>query len=271
MALLPYQFLDAVASIGVRNQDNSISWIGTGFFVGRCIDNPNNVVPFLVTNRHVVEQFKQVVVRMKKRNGGDLQVMNVTLEDNGVRLYKTHPLPNIDIAVLLLDANSIKENDLDFQCINIDTQAMPSKELRENGVDEGALIYMLGFPMGLVNVNSNLPLCRLGCIARMSETQIKEEHNILVDVQNFPGNSGSPLVLRPETATIIGTKSLNKSVLVGIIHSYIPYQEKLVNNQTGQVVEIRSENSGIANAHPVEYIREVVDLILPPQQIIQQH
>lgn len=270
MALIPYQYLDAVTSIGVRNQDNSISWIGTGFFVGRCVDNPNQVVPFLVTNRHVFESFEQVVIRVKKKNG-ELQVMNVTLVENGERLYKTHPLPDIDIAVILLDPNTIKNNNLDFQCINIDLQAMSSKELRENGVDEGSLIYMLGFPMGLVNVNSNLPLCRLGCIARMSETQIQEAHNILVDVQNFPGNSGSPIVLRPDTATIIGTKSLNMSVLVGIINSYIPYQEKLVNSQTRQVVEIRSENSGIANAHPVEYIREVVNLILSPQQIIQQY
>lgn len=270
MALIPYQYLDAVTSIGVRNQDNSISWIGTGFFVGRCIDNPNQVVPFLVTNRHVFESFEQVVIRAKKKNG-ELQVMNVNLVKNGARLFKTHSLPDIDIAVILLDTNTIKDNNLDFQCINIDLQAMSSKELRENGVDEGSLIYMLGFPMGLVNVNSNLPLCRLGCIARMSETQIHEAHNILVDVQNFPGNSGSPIVLRPDTATIIGTKSLNMSVLVGIINSYIPYQEKLVNSQTRQVVEIRSENSGIANAHPVEYIREVVNLILPPQQVIQQY
>ena len=270
MALIPYQYLDAVASIGVRNQDRSISWIGTGFFVGRCINNPNEVVPFLVTNRHVFESFKEVIVRMKKKSG-ELQLMNVTLEENDAPLYKTLPQLDIDIAVLMLNATAIKDNDLVFQCINIDTQAMSSKELRENGVDEGSLIYMLGFPMGLVNVKSNLPLCRLGCIARMSETQIQEEHNILVDVQNFPGNSGSPIVLRPDTATIIGTKSLNMSVLVGIIHSYIPYQETLVNSQTGKVVEIKSENSGIANAHPVEYIRKVVDMFLPPQQIVQQH
>ena len=31
-------------------------------------------------------------------------------------------------------------------------------------------------------------------------------------------------------------------------------------DQTGKTVEIRSENSGIANAHPVEMIREVVEL-----------
>lgn len=263
MALIPRQFIDSVVSIGSRNSDNSISWFGTGFFVGRSIDDPNEVVPFLVTNKHVFLSSKQIVIRMKENGSDRLMEMNATLEKNGVLLYKTHPQNDIDIAVLQLNAREILDKNLNFQCINIDTQALSSVELREKGVDEGSLIYMLGFPMGLVNQTSNLPLCRLGCIARMSEAQINEDHNMLVDVQNFPGNSGSPIVLRPDTSTIIGTKSLNMSVLVGIIHSYIPYQEQLVNSQTQRVVEIRSENSGIANAHPVEYIREVVDMFLP--------
>ena len=118
--------------------------------------------------------------------------------------------------------------------------------------------------MGLVNINDNLPICRLGCIARISVAQILESYNILADIQNFPGNSGSPIVTRPEIVSIEGTKSLNKSVLVGIVHSYIPYRENLINSQTQQVVEIRSENSGIALIHPVEFIREVVDEIVKP-------
>ena len=263
MALIPRQFIDSVVSIGSRNSDNSISWFGTGFFVGRSIDDPNKVVPFLVTNKHVLQSSKQIVVRMKENGSERLMEMDVILENDGLPLYKIHPQNDIDIAVLQLDASVILDKNLIFQGFNIDTQALSSVELREEGVDEGSLIYMLGFPMGLVNQTSNLPLCRLGCIARMSEAQINEDHNMLVDVQNFPGNSGSPIVLRPDASAIIGTKSLNRSVLVGIIHSYIPYQEQLVNSQTRRVVEIRSENSGIANAHPIEYIRDVIDLYLP--------
>lgn len=50
---------------------------------------------------------------------------------------------------------------------------------------------------------------------------------------------------------------------MSIVHFYIPYQEQLINVQSKQVVEIRSENSGIANIHPVEYIKEIIDDILP--------
>ena len=52
---------------------------------------------------------------------------------------------------------------------------------------------------------------------------------------------------------------LGKSVLIGIVHGYIPYEEKLINAQTKKVVEIRSENSGIAVVNPVEFIKEVME------------
>ena len=114
--------------------------------------------------------------------------------------------------------------------------------------------------MGLVNIKSTTPICRMGCIARIDKAEITETKNILLDIQNFPGNSGSPIITRPELSAIGGTKAFNKSTLIGIIHSYIPYQETLVNSQTEKIVEIRSENSGIAMANPVEFIREVVEM-----------
>lgn len=147
----------------------------------------------------------------------------------------------------------------DFFAFDIDNDALDSEQLRKFDVDEGSLIYMLGYPMGLVNMSSSTPICRLGCIARMDKEQIESTNNILVDIQNFPGNSGSPIIYRPEALSIEGTKNLMNSVLIGIVHSYIPYRETLISSQTGEIVEIRSENSGLAYAHPVEYIRHIID------------
>ena len=62
---------------------------------------------------------------------------------------------------------------------------------------------------------------------------------------------------------IKGTPNLDRCVLVGIIHSYHPYEDKLISAQTKKVVEIRTENSGLAYAHPVEYITEIIDKIVP--------
>lgn len=263
MAIIPEFFINSVTSIGVRN-GAGISWTGTGFFIVRVFDAEGNVRPMLVTNKHVLANKCSIVLRLKKRDNSTLDIVDAALYENGVKLYYEHPNANVDIAVLPLNGKLIIDNNIEFAAFDIDKHAMTSEELRYEGVDEGTLIHMLGFPMGLVNINSNLPICRLGCIARISAAQILESYNILADIQNFPGNSGSPIVTRPEIVSIEGTKSLNKSVLVGIVHSYIPYRENLINSQTQQVVEIRSENSGIALIHPVEFIREVVDEIVKP-------
>lgn len=263
MAIIPLTYKNAVVSIGCKNTTGSVNWIGTGFFVVREVKD-TVAMPFLVSNKHVFNGTKSIVIRMKEQGADKWKEANADLYDSGNNpLFTSHPSSEIDIAVLPLNGEFIENNKLEFLAFDIDKNALTSTDLRDNGVEEGSIIYMLGFPMGLVPKLSTHPICRLGCIARISEDQIQEQKNILIDIQNFPGNSGSPIINRPEVFSIEGTKSLNQSVLVGIIHSYIPYTERLVSTQTNEIVEIRKENSGLAYAHPVEFIREVIDIIYP--------
>lgn len=268
MAIIPQFFIDAVVSIGIQTKI-STTWIGTGFLATRKVDSEGNAIPMLITNRHVVENQSMIILRFTDRTDGSLKEVPASLIENEKPLYKTHPDSNVDIAVLQLNAGFITENNFDFPAFDIDEHAMSSSDLRSKGVDEGSLVYMLGYPMGLVNVSSKLPICRLGCVARMSEAQIHEAKNILVDIQNFPGNSGSPIITRPEFISIEDTPVFGASTLLGIVHAYIPYREQLVNQQTEEIVEIRSENSGLAWVHPVEQIREVVDLITPKFKLVE--
>ena len=266
MAIIPKSFIESVVSIGNRNDNGTISWIGTGFFVIRKLKKDKTLVrPFLVTNRHSVNNLNKMVLMMKEKGVEKLKEIDTPIFDNNKNpIFVLHPsMPeSIDIAVLPLNGQFIRENNLEFPNFDIDEQAMSSSELMGNGVDEGSLVHMLGFPMGLVE-ESGLPICRLGCVARISVNQITSNHTILVDIQNFPGNSGSPIIYRPEFVSIKGTKSLNKCVLMGVVHSYIPYRENLISTQTKRIVEIREENSGIALMHPIEYIRDIIDTILP--------
>ena len=267
MSLIPDFYLNSVVSIGITDSNiQQLRWIGTGFFVYRKVLNSEQKVtdrgiPFLVTNKHVLSCKEQIYVRLKSNESNKLYTIPISLTKNGKKNYTEHPNPNIDIAVVSINGAFFEQNNILFRGFDIDDNSMTSAELRGNGIDEGSLIYMLGFPMGLVNENSSLPICRLGCIARINEEQINDTKSFLADIQNFPGNSGSPIINRIEINTLEGTKNLNKTMLIGIVHSYIPYQETLLNTQTNRVVEIRSENSGIANVHPVEFIREIIDLI----------
>lgn len=265
MAIIPEVYLNAATSVGIHTE-NTIKWIGSGFFAVRTVDANGGASPFFITNKHVLEGNDTIVLRLNRKENRGVSEIDAHLKSGVDNLYFVHPDNDVDIAVLPLRGDFITKEELDYSAFDIDNNAMDSASLRDAGVDEGALVHMLGFPMGLVNSSSTLPICRLGCVARLSDAQIAETKNILVDIQNFPGNSGSPIVTRPEIISISGTKSLSRSMLLGIVHSYIPYHETLRNTQTNEIVEVRSENSGIAMVHPVELIREVVDLFVQRYQ-----
>lgn len=267
MALIPNFYKDAVVSIGIKSINGATNWIGTGFQIVRQVAD-GVYRPFLVSNKHVFSGQESIVFRMKEHTTGSWVEVPATLHDNtGKPLYIIHPNPKIDIAILPLNGESITNQNLEFPAFDIDNNAMSSTELIENGFDDGSVIYMLGFPMGLVIKGVSRPICRMGCMARICTEQIAETNNLLVDIQNFPGNSGSPIISKPEFVSITGTNNLDRSVLIGIVHSYIPYNDTLKSNQSGEIVEIRRENSGLAYVHPVEYIREIIDSILPKKQM----
>lgn len=89
----------------------------------------------------------------------------------------------------------------------------------------------------------------------------KNRKTLSLDIQNFPGNSGFLIFCRGEIYFVNGSKPVQKTALIGIVNFYISYQESLINSQTNQIVEIRTENSGIAIANPVEFIQELVERI----------
>lgn len=259
MALIPKFYMDSVVSIGIKNNEK-IKWIGTGFIVAKA-KNEKQVWLYLVTNKHVLKNKNEIWIRIGKEGSNETAEIEISLlNQNNNPNYSVHPDDKIDIAAIFINGGFLMENNYFTGFLDIDKNAMTSEELRNHGVSEGNLAYMLGYPMGLVDIKSKNPICRMGCIARMSNAQIQDTKNILMDIQNFPGNSGSPVVLKPEFTSITGTEALSRSVLIGIIHSYIPYREALISEQTGETVEMRIENSGLANMHPVEFIREVVNM-----------
>ena len=124
----------------------------------RKINENGDGKPFLVTNKHVFKDKNLVVIRMKDKDSEAVKEIDAPLVDNGKTLYSLHSNDKIDIAILPLNAEFIIKNDLDFPFFDIDEDTLTSSDLLKNGVDEGSLVYMLGFPMGLVNVTSNLPI-----------------------------------------------------------------------------------------------------------------
>jgi len=84
---------------------------------------------------------------------------------------------------------------------------------------------MLGFPMGMVDKIRQYVICRAGSIARISDVKSGHGKEILIDGLVFPGNSGGPVVTKPEIVSVGKMKPYGRSSLIGILSSYVPYQE----------------------------------------------
>ena len=257
MAIIPQIFNDAVVAIGGFNKDGDKVWYATGFVVARKNDS-GEYDTFLVSNKHVLDDgSKSVLLRFNITGKIDAKDYSATLIDvAGNKKFSVHP--QSDVACLFLN-DSILSTDLgSLSAFYLDEYALTREQMMENDVIEGSIVYSLGFPSGLVGVDSKVPLCRMGCVSK-----IKEPYGVngyLLDIQNFPGSSGSPVINRIEANHLTGTKVYNSTRLIGIMAKYIPYRDVLISRQTGKEMQIVQENSGIAVAYDVNSINETVEL-----------
>lgn len=258
MALIPEFYMDAVVALGVEQQTGQKKWCATGFLVGKKVDE-NAYQIFLVTNKHVFQGEKHMLVRLNLPHTTTAKDFSIDLiKDNGEKVYSEHPNNVVDVACVYINGAFVQKELGGISYFELDSHTLTRKEMLENEIVEGSLVYTLGFPAGLVGVTTKAPLCRLGCISRIKESVNVE--GFMLDTQNFPGSSGSPVINRLETSFLEGSKHFNKTCLIGILASYIPYADKLTSFQTGKVMQITQENSGLAIAYSVDAIKEVIEL-----------
>jgi hypothetical protein len=169
-----------------------------------------------------------------------------------------HPDSKVDIAAIRLDANFLEKQELQHIFFASDTQVFKKDQLKAKGVVAGDGVFVLGFPMNLAGVERNYVIVRQGCIARIIDMLDGTAPTYLLDAFIFPGNSGSPVVLRPELSSITGTSPQAHAGLIGIVNSYRPYIEQATSLQTGHTRVQFEENSGLAEVLPSDYIDQTI-------------
>lgn len=255
MALIPNFFFKSVVAIGAQINEK-LKWIGTGFFVGRPENNENEYTIYLVTNYHIVENKKSIFVRINKREQDECKDCEINLIEGETVQFSRHY--DADIVAVQVSPRYLDSNGFDYSWFCLDKQSLTVSEMKETDVIEGCLVYSLGFPISLISTNRNTPVCRLGCISRVSNLFCNRNKGMeyLVDLQTIPGNSGSPVINMPEALHIQGTSSNISANLIGIISGTIDYSEKC--SDETRVIEC-DKNSGFAIVHPVDAIKEVIE------------
>lgn len=265
MAIIPSFFMDAVIALGIELPGcDKKHWVGTGFLVGRKEkNNPDLSTVYIITNKHVVANQNMLYVRFNNNGTSGVKDLPLTLvSEDRKELFSAHPNLDTDIVAIQIAPQVVIDNESSLSFFDLDEHSLILSQMQDTGVNEGSLVYALGFPMNLMNDSVKAPICRLGCVARIADAFVNPQtaEMFLVDAQTFPGNSGGPIVSRPEYIAINGTPQNTRANLIGILSAYIPYRETLYSRQTGLNRMIQEENSGLTIVHPVDRIREVVEI-----------
>jgi hypothetical protein len=258
--------LDCVVALGNRQDDGSTAWAASGFLYGTLIDGSvppekrmYNIV--LVTNRHVHKQLTRPVARFNPQGQDPARELDLALEVNGEPAWALHPNPEVDVAVTPIVFNYLKEQNIVAAFFQSDTHSLTTAKLFDAGASEGDGVFLLGFPMGLVGGPRNAVIVRGGWLARLRDLRDGSSDRFLVDSWVFPGNSGGPVVTRPEAMSIQGTKSPLSANLIGVLSSYLPFIDVAVSQQTNRPRITFEENSGLVNVFPVDCIDQTIALL----------
>lgn len=268
MALLPPAFLNAVVALGQPDADGKTEFNATGFLYGHPTgetdeNDKKRYLVYLVTNRHVFEGAanRQPVIqaRFNRPTGSGANIYTLRLtEPDGSTGWTVHPDPAIDAAVLRLNPNALKGDGIEFHWFPGDDQTFNLDQAREAEVSEGDGVFVLGFPLGQAGEERNYAIVRQGIIARAQDWLRGGSQTFLIDASIFPGNSGGPVLLKPEVASIKGTKSNTRCGLIGMVASYLTYQEIAISTQTNRPRMIFEENSGLGVVVPHDAIVETI-------------
>ena len=270
---IPRAYLNHTVAIGRKDAHGNCTEEATGFFYGKFDHKEsadrNAYNGFLVTNRHVIEEHMAATsggplsVRINKKNGR-LEEVDFPLDINGVPTWHAHPDQGVDLAVVRINGTWFEQNGVEFGFFRGDMDALSRAKAKDLGLSEGLGVFVVGFPMSLVGQSQDYPIVRQGSIARVRDSleSPNSVKSFLIDCFIFPGNSGSPVVLRPEDllAQFAGEKPpIRAAYLIGLVSSYIPYTDVAVSVQTKRPRVTFEENSGLTQVIPVDYIDETIE------------
>jgi hypothetical protein len=292
-ALIPPMWTDAVVALGsmqlrvVPGQPCTVQWFteGTGFLYGFLTQNDPDPSKrlyevYLVTNRHVIDEHVAGQLAAKAQHGqvipgcpapppvdeASISIRLNPLKSSSegrqfsvpIKDWFFHPNSDVDVAAVLLDGRLLKSEGLIDVLFTNDVMAANKEKLKSLGVSAGDGVFVLGFPMNLAGAQRNYVIVRQGCIARISDMLDGSSPNYLLDAFIFPGNSGGPVILKPEITSISGTPAQATTYLIGFVSSYQPYIDVGVSPQTKRARITFEENSGLAEILPTDIIEEAI-------------
>jgi S1-C subfamily serine protease len=268
---IPPFYVDTVVALGANvsagpGQPSVWTTAASGFLYGMAMDQETDPTKhkyrtFLVTNRHVLANRNEISVRINAElETSPVREFVLKLKDeHGGSLFVSHPDLSVDVSVVQINGELLRAEHLKSAFFASDKFVADRAKMKDMGTSIGDGVYVLGFPMGISGtLLRNYVIARRGSIARISDALNLSANTFLIDAFVFPGNSGGPVVSALNVVALAGTKSPSSTYLIGMVKSYVPYDDVAFSRQTGRPRLVSEENSGLAEVIPVDYINETV-------------
>lgn len=191
-----------------------------GEFVTKKSETESGYRLYLVTARHVILDHAAsameplwVKFNLLQTSSSDAPAREYAValtDERGRPTWQAHPNPTVDLAIIPINGPQLRSEGARFDFFRSDKDVLSRARAKQIGLSEGDGIFVLGFPMGLVGPGQEYVVVRQGAIARVRDTLDSPSTvtSFLVDSFVFPGNSGSPVVSKPEIVSISGTDLL---------------------------------------------------------------
>lgn len=176
-----------------------------------------------------------------------------------------HEDEKVDLAVLPINAKAIKEAGINYYFFNGE-DLIYAKDFTIKNIAIGDGLFVLGFPMCIRGKARNFVIVRQGIIARVDD-EVLEDAFFYIDAAAYPGNSGGPVIHKPEMISIVGTQSNSSAGLIGIISSGETYSDAAISQQTGDARIIFTEQTGLVRVVPIECVFEIIEGISTREKI----
>lgn len=229
---------------------------------------------FLVSNRHVFEGADRIYIHVMARglNGpllGQVRTVEVCPNDPEHAVFcASHADPVVDISVINFGAFL---NRLEAVGTPAYLTPIPANVAFDQG-DLGVVsaiedVIFIGYPAGVFDSTSHLPVLRSGTTASPIEVEYEGKPAFLIDGAVFPGSSGSPVILLDRSGiwqdrnggSNIGSRFLFLGVLAAVHTRQLSGQ--VIRLPASMLVRVK-QPIGLGLVFKASAIDRVVDLVL---------
>jgi V8-like Glu-specific endopeptidase len=245
---------NTVILLGKINKKGKIKPTATGFLV-----KVSNII-HLVTAKHVIVNPKndtfidRDLIAFLNSNDGNIQARSINdIKSNLGFRWIFHDSKEVDVGMIPFPVDMQQDS---FR--SVPDELFVSNDQFYEVFD----VFFISYQPGIKIQRKISPIIRSGTISLMNEG------TFFIDAAAFPGNSGSPVFLKPysQAYTESGLSTI-KGGFIGILGQYITYNEAAVSLQTGRVRVMFEENTGLSRVWSISFLKQIVQSEIFMKQI----